>query len=403
MRNALEYDILDLDKIRVALDMQKKYELLSMHPYKIYQGKDGKFYTYLSDEKKGRIFKKKNTREEIEKVVLDYWKQQIENPTIQDVFEEWNNRKLELKKISQPTHLRNKQTFQRHYSEIKDKKIKSVSPEFLEDFLEEQIPQHQLTAKGFNNLKTLTRGFFKRAKKRNLIDFNIETIFMEMDLSEREYKKTIKEDYQEVFNEEETEKMLAYLYNHLDLRNLGILLMFVTGIRVGELTALKHEDIEGNIIKIRRTATRYYDANTEKYIYAVKDSPKSDAGIRTVIVPLQYAWLMQKIRLQNPFSEYIFVENGKQFTTNCFRSRLRTICRKLNIFPKSPHKIRKTYGTILLDNNIDEKFIIGQMGHTNITTTETHYHRNRKTLEKKAEILSRIPDFQAKESKSCQR
>ena len=44
---------------------------------------------------------------------------------------------------------------------------------------------------------------------------------------------------------------------------------------------------------------------------------------------------------------------------------------------KSPHKIRKTYGSILLDNHIDNKLIIEQMGRTDIRCTEEHYHRNR--------------------------
>ena len=388
--------MLNPQQIQAEIEMTKKKELLAMHPYSIFQDKNGKWCTYLPDNEKGRLYRKRNTKEEIETVVITYWEQTIENPTIQEVFNEWNDRKLMLCKISKPTHLRNIQIFNKHYSEIKDKRIKSVTPEFLSDYLEEQIPKHNLTAKAFSNLRTITRGFFKRAKKRKLVDFHIEDVFTEMDLSDREYKKIFKEDCQEVFDEEETEKIMVYLHQNLDLRNLGILLMFVTGIRVGELVGLKHEDCEDNIIKIRRTATRYYDDEMKKYQYDIKDSPKTQAGIRSVIVPLDYTWLMQKIKLLNPFGDYIFIENGKHLTTNVFRTRLRTICKKLNIVHKSPHKIRKTYGTILLDNNIDEKFITGQMGHTNILCTEQHYHRNRKNLTKKIEILSSIPDFRAK-------
>lgn len=103
---------------------------------------------------------------------------------------------------------------------------------------------------------------------------------------------------------------MFYLQQNLDLRNLGILLMFITGIRVGELVGLKHEDCEDNVIKIRRTATRYYDDEIKEYRYDVKDSPKTQAGIRSVIVPLDYKWLMQIIRLQNPFGDYIFLKMG---------------------------------------------------------------------------------------------
>ena len=97
----------------------------------------------------------------------------------------------------------------------------------------------------------------------------------------------------------------------------------------------------------------------------------------------------------NPFGEYIFVNNhGERLTTNCFRRRLERVCKWVGVYHKSPHKIRKTYGSILLDNNVDKNLVIQQMGHTDIVITENHYHRNRKSIEKKVEILSAIPDFQ---------
>lgn len=83
-------------------------------------------------------------------------------------------------------------------------------------------------------------------------------------------------------------------------------------------------------------------------------------------------------------------------SVNSIRTRLRTVCNKLGIYPKSPHKIRKTYGTLLLDNNIDRRLITDVMGHTDILCTENHYHRNRRTLEAKQQILSNIPEFRAK-------
>ena len=49
-----------------------------------------------------------------------------------------------------------------------------------------------------------------------------------------------------------------------------------------------------------------------------------------------------------------------------------------------------------MDNHIDSRMIIGQMGHTNISTSEVHYHRNRRTIEKKSSILSNIPDLKAR-------
>lgn len=384
--------MIDLSYVQEQIEMNKRKELLEKHPYKIWQGKDGKWYTYLPDKEKGRVLKKRISRELIEEDIAEYWKTELENPKILEVFEEWNDRRLELKKISASTHQRNKQIFSRHYTEFGQKRIKSVPPEEYEEFLEEQIPKYDLTAKAFSNLKTVTRGFLKRAKKRKLIDFNVEELFQELDTSDSDFKRTIKEDSREVFDEDELPAVFHYLEGNLDLKNLGILLMFLTGIRVGELVTLKHSDFTGNVFKVQRTETRV-PAESGGYEYNVKDFPKTEAGVRNAIIPSEYSWVSSKLKAQNPFGEYIFWENGKRYTTNCIRRRMSRMCKTLRIVPKSPHKARKTYGSILLDNCIDNRLIIDVMGHTNIACTEGHYHRNRKSLERKSQILSQIPEF----------
>lgn len=73
------------------------------------EGKDGKWYTYLPDQKKGRVLKKRTSQKDIEDDVNEYLKSEMEKPTSAEVFNEWNDRRSELKKISNATHLR-KQT-----------------------------------------------------------------------------------------------------------------------------------------------------------------------------------------------------------------------------------------------------------------------------------------------------
>jgi len=390
---AVENGIINLDTIQMQIEMNERKKYLDMHPYSKWEDKNGTWHTYLPDDKKGRIPKKRTSEKELDNLIINYWRGQSENPTIDEVFEEWNNRRLELKKISQATHLRNRQYYARHYDKFGKQKIKNIEPDDIIDFLEEQIPRFDLTAKAFSNIKGITKGFLKRAKKRKLIKWNIEEALYDLDVSDIDFKKTIKEDYEEVFSEEEMPIIINYLIDNLDSKNIGILLMFVTGIRIGELVTLKHEVFEENYFKIRRTETRYLN-DKNQYVYDVKEFPKSDAGVRDVVIPENYRWLFSRIKTLNPFGEYIFVNSqGERITTNCIRRRLERICKKLNIYHKSPHKIRKTYGSILLDNNTDERFVISQMGHSNVKVTENHYHRNRRNIDKKVAIVSQIPEF----------
>lgn len=384
--------IIDLSSIQEKIEMNNKKELLKSHPFKMWQGKDGKWYSYLPDEEKGRVLKKRNTKSELEQTIISYWKEKNENPTIKEVFDEWNTRRMELEKISEATFLRNKQIFSRHFKEFGEKRIKNIEPEEIGEFLEEQIPKFKLTSKSFSNLKSITRGFLKRAKKRKLISYNIDEVLNDLDTTDSDFKKTIKEDYEEVFSEAETEKILYYLIDNKDLINLGILLIFVTGLRIGELVALKHSDFNEYSVNVRRTETRYKNSDNV-YMYEIKDFPKSAAGVRTIVIPEDFRWIIKSINEKSPDTEFVFVKDGARVKAQAIRRRLYRICSKLNIYPKSPHKIRKTYGTILLDNQVDKRLILEQMGHADILCTEDHYHRNRKSQDRKSEIISNIPDF----------
>lgn len=385
--------IIKLSCVRKQIEMADRKRYLSNHPYKIWQGKDGYWRTYLPDKEKGRKMLKRKSEKEIKDFIIDYWKEEMENPTIQDVFNEANNRRLQLKKIAPSTYVRNQQIFNRHYKEFGKRRIKSVDIFEFEEFLEEQISECNLTVKAFSNLKTITRAFLKRARKRKLIDWIPDVLFQDLDTSESEFKRVIKEDKEEVFDEEEFPIFMNALMEKPDLRNLGILLMFVTGIRVGELVALKFSDFDGNSIKIQRTETRTIN-DEGKTEYRIKDFPKTEAGVRTVVIPEDYSWIYKRLKMCNPFEEYVFFDKGKRFTTNVIRTRMYTMCKKSKVVQKSPHKARRTYASILLNNNVDERFITDVVGHTDIRCTENYYHKNRRSIERKIEIVSSLPEFQ---------
>ena len=376
--------------------MKKRKEYLEKHPYKIWQGTTNNYwYTYLPDDISGdKKLLKRLEKDSLIDAIISYWREHDINPTVGEIFTEWNDRRLELQKISEATHFRNQGDYKRFFQEFGKSKICYLTIPDFTDFLEEAIPTYNLSSRAFSNLKTIVKGILKFARKKRYISFTAEDVFAELDVSEKCFKKTIKEDYQEVYDEEETETMINYLIENKDPKNLAILLMFVTGLRVGELVTLKHGDFHENVVDVRRTESAIPAApdSKNKKEYIVKDYPKTGAGVRSIVIPERFSWLTELLGSGNP-NEFVFVENGRRMTTNCVRKRLERVCKWNNIYKKSPHKIRKTYGTILLDNHVDNKFIMGQMGHTDITCTERHYHRNRKSLDEKTKILSAIPDF----------
>ena len=398
LNQLVENGILTPAQIHAIAEMTEREKYLNMHPYAISQLSDGRWQTHFKDEEKGRIEKRLKSKKALEDFIVQFYKNQVENPTIKECFSEWLDNRRRLQKISDATHLRYTQLFKKHYEKIGDEHIKDLTSDILQNFLEEEIALHNLTAKDFSNLKTITRGFLKYAKRKKLIQFPVEETLADLDVSEAEFKKNIKEDYEEVFNEDEYPIIIDYLVNHLDIHNLGILLMLVTGIRVGELVCLKYEDFASpNTFQVKRTETKYKDDSGEWH-REVKESPKTAAGRRTVIIPDKFNWILQELKKRNPSGEYIFERQGKRMSTDAIRKRQYRICKWIHIYPKSPHKCRKTYSSILLDNKVDNNFITGQVGHTDISCTENHYHKDRKNINTKLEIINNLPEFKIKQT-----
>lgn len=59
LKYLIDSGIIDVPNIQSILEMKKRQELLNNRPYKIWMGSNGKWYTYLPDEKRGEDFKEK--------------------------------------------------------------------------------------------------------------------------------------------------------------------------------------------------------------------------------------------------------------------------------------------------------------------------------------------------------
>ena len=75
------------------------------------------------------------------------------------------------------------------------------------------------------------------------------------------------------------------------------------------------------------------------------------------------------------------------------RRKLMRCCEKAGVQYKSNHKIRKTYGTMLIDGGVDDSIVAEQMGHTDISTTRKYYYFSNKSEEKKREQIIRAMNY----------
>jgi len=393
LRYAIENGIIDLSSVQDAMEKKEKEYYLSLHPYKIWQGSNGKWYTYIPDGEGDRILKKRNSESDIQNLIVEYYKSQQNEPTIKDVFMDWLNEKLELKEIEKGTYDRYYNDYKRFFggTDFEKNKIKNVTEDELEVFIRKTIVDHNLTQKAFSNFRTLIFGIFKHAKKKKYTTISISAFMKDLEISKNVFKKVIKKKEEQIYLEDEIPLVVEYLKSNPTVLNLGILLAFQTGLRTAELAALKPTDVVGKTIHIQRQEIKYKHPETNKCVHEIKEYTKTDAGNRYVIITDSALETIEMVKRLNPNGEYLFEVNGKRILTNSYNDGIARMCKALNIPRKSMHKIRRTYGTTLIDANVDESIIMEQMGHTDITTTKKfYYYSNKNQATKEAQISKAI-------------
>lgn len=365
-----------------------------VHHYKIWQGegKDKRYKTRLVNQFTGkRKLIAKATKKELYDELINYYKQ-FESPTFEYIFHEWNDYRLKINQISQPTWRRNRGEFSSYCKDIAGKKITNISSEDITEYCEKLLAKKILTSKRWGAVKGVIKGTLQHAKRKKLITFSPNEPFEIMYINKNSFKHIVRDDKDEVYTDKELEILIPYLKNNLDIKNLAILLMFATGMRIGELVALKYEDIGSNSISINKMEREYSEQGKKTY-YKVIDHAKTENSIRTIYVADNQTWILDKLKEYSKSKkyEYIFTYRRKRLTAKSIRNRLNYVCKnKINLKYKSPHKIRKTYASILLDNNVSEKIITSQLGHADITTTRNYYYKDRIEESDKVIILNDV-------------
>ena len=383
-------DTIDLATIERQIMAKKKETILKQHTGKIWQGKNGRWYTYVPiDGPKKRRLITSPTREALEDSIVDNYEESY-TPTFDMLFQEWIVRKLEGQEICRGTFDRYCEDYRRYFTDepFAHRKIKTITENDIEDLVRDKIVKHKMKRKTYANLRTILLGVFKYAKRRKYTDISISAFFGDLELSKRMFRKERRVDEKQVFRDDEVRVLIPYLKEHPDMYNLAVALDFYTGVRAGELAALRYSDFDGETLHVQRQQIKY-KGEDGLYRYEIVDYTKSDAGDRHIYLPRTAVTLIKEIHMMNPSVDDLFPDAVK---TN-FTSRLRRACKACNIEPRSLHKVRKTYGTMLLDNGVEESLIMQQMGHSDINTTRQYYYFARKDNEAKQKQIEQAVSF----------
>ncbi|MDR1128332.1 MAG: site-specific integrase [Treponema sp.] len=218
-------------------------------------------------------------------------------------------------------------------------------------------------------VKTTLSGLFRYAVINGLISFD-PSAYITM-TAEKSAKK-------EALDPEQVEELLgvvegtkAELMTHLAL---------YCGLRRGEVIALQWSDITGDTLTVSHSA----DISENQPI--VKN-PKSEAGRRTIPIPLQLKVMLEATPKKSMF--VVPMDNGDMLTQTAFRRRWEPIQKALP-FPCGFHQLRHTYATSLHHGGVDAKTLQALMGHAKVDLSLDTYVSSRKDLTQAKEQINNI-------------
>lgn len=202
--------------------------------------------------------------------------------------------------------------------------------------------------------------------------YKIEDVTLKLD-NPRFYKKI-----PNVLSIEEIEQLLNInLNNEFDYRNKAMLeLMYATGLRVSELINLELNNIDLDLKFVRC----YGKGNKERIV------PIGDVALKYLNIYItEYRDKLKKKYL----CDKLFLNNhGKAITRQGFLKVLKQIADKQNINKNvTPHMLRHSFATHLLNNGADLRSIQVMLGHSNLSTTQIYTNINNETLKENYELF----------------
>lgn len=378
--------IIDITFIRQEYEKMNRQKILDQT--KIWKATDGRWKAYVDVAGKRRLIAK-SSRVALEDEIIEFYK----DPKIKfkECFEPWADEKLQYGEIQKSTYDRYQADFKRfiHNTELENKEIKKIDELFLENFIRKTISDKKLTAKAWGNLRTLIIGTMVYARKHGYTDFRISLFMSELQLSNRMFEKRIVKDEEQVFAQDEESRIEKYIADNPDMMGLGVALTFCTGLRVGEVAALKWSDYMGDFLSVTRTEIKYIGEHGER-IADVRESTKGREGHRQVILNDTAVSIIEKLKAYTGDQEWMFARNGQRIKAKWLSLEITKLCKLLNLPHRSFHKIRKTYATKLINAGVAEKIITKQMGHTEILTTKQFYYFNNEQVAEIKERLNKV-------------
>jgi len=166
-------------------------------------------------------------------------------------------------------------------------------------------------------------------------------------------------------------------------RYVGILLCLYTGIRLGELLALRWSDIsfEKRLMRINKAVSRVGNEN-------VVDVPKTKSSMRIIPLSVQIIKVLRYAKLRSSSEYVVSTREGGMVLHRCYQRSFRAMLKRCRVPYRNFHALRHTFATRAIEQGVDAKTVSEILGHKNVSITLNRYSHS--LMSHKAEMMNKI-------------
>ena len=195
----------------------------------------------------------------------------------------------------------------------------------------------------------------------------------------------------EVLSVANHKKILDYVQHNFTFMSLGIYISLSTGLRIGEICALKWSDINvaDGKITVQRTIERIYMVEGEKkHTQLVINTPKTVNSCREIPISKELLAMVKPMKKVVNADFYVLTNEDKPTEPRTYRNYYNRLMEKLDIPKLKYHGLRHSFATRCIEAGCDYKTVSVLLGHSNISTTLNLYvHPN---MEQKKRCINKM-------------
>lgn len=193
-----------------------------------------------------------------------------------------------------------------------------------------------------------------------------------------------------VLDKTEQNQLCKYILEKPEPCNIGILICLFTGLRIGELCALRWEDVSlpNQTIHIQHTLQRIQtQSDNGPKTEVIVTSPKSSCSIRTIPIPEEICKIL--IMHQKSSVGYLLTNDQNKFVEpRTMQNKFKKVLKINNITDTNFHTLRHTFATRCVELGFDVKSLSEILGHATVNITMNRYVHP--TLEMKKKNMQRL-------------